>query len=191
MSSSIDLTGCYSFAAICQWEERRLLFILVHILHSYFPLRIWTVYPAVVISNLWAVTTTIEIWTGCPGENEETTEGKKRKSPTGREREIKIPLLWYLCHHHRWSIRLNIICLTDKDMTWKSKRVKERKKRPHLLQCWQMWRHGRMFPKKNLPRTFNTRNVTFHQSDCKFILTYPPCFFHSTIPWPLVPIKGR
>lgn len=68
------------------------------------------------------------------------------------------PLLWYLCHHHRWSIRLNIICLPEQDMTRETEREKGRgKKMTHLLQCWQMWRHRRTFPskknkKKNIQR---------------------------------------
>lgn len=69
------------------------------------------------------------------------------KSNRKREREIKIPLLWYLCHHHRWSIRLNSICLTGHD-----KRVRDRereKKKGHI--CCSVDRCGDTeghFPKK-------------------------------------------
>lgn len=73
------------------------------------------------------------------------------------------PLLWYLCHHHRWSIRLNIICLPEQDMTRETEREKGRgKKMTHLLQCWQMWRHRRTFPSKKNKKKHSTQEK-WHQ----------------------------
>lgn len=88
-------------------------------------------------------------------------------------------MLWYLCHHHRWSIRLNIICLTEKDMTWESKREKERK-RGHI--CCSVDRCGDMegrFPKKL------TKNVRHKKCD----INLSPIWLqiHSHIPPTLLP----
>lgn len=96
------------------------------------------------------------------------------KSNRKREREIKIPMLWYLCHHHRWSIRLNIICLTEKDITWESRREKERK-RGHI--CCSVDRCGDMegrFPKKL------TKNI--QQKKCDINLSPIWLRIHSHIP---------
>lgn len=92
-------------------------------------LRTRTGYLTIIISKLWFVTIVIEIWPACPGEDEERERDRKV------QQEIKISLLWCLCHHHKWSFRQNSICLA----LFREGEVEREKK-----------------PQKNIPRTFDT-----------------------------------
>lgn len=150
---------------------------MVHILHPYFPRsEDWRCLPY--NHNLYPQ--------GChhchrdfdqvPWRRWGNDRGKKTEE-SNRKRESKIPLLWYFCHHHRWSIRLNSSCLTEEEMmTRESKRERKGGRKGTFVSMLTDVETQGDISQKNLPGIFDIRNVTsaFHRLTANSTSHPPP-----------------